>query len=152
MENQALSGGVSTILRSGLILKNIQRMLLLPIWVIRTMYMNFDEKHSPKVLKNQTRLQNSTDTIRKSLIFHVLCALFEKIPSDINRDSLKNPTWSGAKNSNKLCAPSHLVTWIPHCESPWQLCGQAVIRTCDPWSVIRHVTECTMEPIKKKIP
>ena len=36
----------------------------------------FDEKHSPKVLENQTRLQNSADTTRKSLIFRVLCALF----------------------------------------------------------------------------
>ena len=34
----------------------------------------------------------------------------------IERDIQKNLSWSGAKNSNKLCAPSHLVTWIPHCE------------------------------------
>ena len=54
--------------------------------------MNFDEKHSPNELENQTRLQNSTDTTRKSLIFRVLCALFEKIPSGINRDSLKDHT------------------------------------------------------------
>ena len=54
--------------------------------------MYFDEKHSPNVLKNHIRLQNSTDTTRKSLIFHVLCALFEKIPSGINRDILKNST------------------------------------------------------------
>ena len=54
--------------------------------------MNFDEKHSPNVLENQTRLKSSTDTTRKSLIFHVLCALFEKkIPSGINRDILKHP-------------------------------------------------------------
>ena len=43
-----------------------------------TMYMDFDEKHSPNVLEKQTRLQNSTDTTRKSLIFRELCALFEK--------------------------------------------------------------------------
>ena len=42
-ENQALSGGVSAILRSGLILENIRRMFLLSIWVTGTMYMNFDE-------------------------------------------------------------------------------------------------------------
>ena len=55
--------------------------------------MNFDEKHSPNVLEKQTILQNSTDTTRKRLIFHVLCALFEKKnPSGINRDILKNPT------------------------------------------------------------
>ena len=64
--------------------------------------MNFDEKHSPKVLENQTRLQNSTDTTRKSLIFRELCALFENNSSGINRDILKHPTRSGAKNSNKL--------------------------------------------------
>ena len=54
--------------------------------------MNFDEKHSLNVLENQTRLQNSAYTTRKSLIFHVLCALFEQIPSGINRDILKSPT------------------------------------------------------------
>ena len=53
------------------------------------MYMNFDEKHSPNVLENQTRLQNSTDTTRKSLSFRVLCALFEKNPSGINQIFLK---------------------------------------------------------------
>ena len=54
--------------------------------------MNFDEIHSPYVLKNHTRLQKSAYTTRKSLIFCVLCALFEKIPSGINRDILKNLT------------------------------------------------------------
>ena len=91
-ENQALSGGLSTILQSGLILENIQRMFLLSIWATGTMYMNFDDKYSPNVLENWTRLQNSIYTTRKSLIFHVLCALFEEIPSSINRDILKNPT------------------------------------------------------------
>ena len=76
--------------------------------------MNFDEKHYSNVLENQIRLQNSAYTTRKSLIFRVLCALFEQIPSGINQDILKNPTLCEAKNSNKLCAPSHLVTWIPH--------------------------------------
>ena len=42
------------------------------------MYMNFDEKHSPKVLENQTRLQNSNDSDYDTTIFRVLCALFEK--------------------------------------------------------------------------
>ena len=79
--------------------------------------MNFDEKHSPNVLENQTRLQNSTDTTRKSLIFRELCALFENNSSGINRDILKHPTLSGAKNSNKLCAPSHLVTCFPRLKS-----------------------------------
>ena len=80
------------------------------------MYINFDEKHSPNVLENPTRLQNSACTTRKSLIFRVLCALFEQIQSGINRDILKNPSLCGAKNSNKLRVPSHLVTWIPHTE------------------------------------
>ena len=92
MENQVLSDGVSAILRSGIFLENIQRMFLLSVWATRTMYMNFNKKHSPNVLENQTRLQNSAYTTRKSLIFRVLCALFEQIPSGINRDILKNPT------------------------------------------------------------
>ena len=46
-----------------------------------------------------------------------LCALFEQIPSGINRDILKNPTWCGAKNSNKFRALSHLVMWILHTDS-----------------------------------
>ena len=46
--------------------------------------MNFDEKHSLNVLENQTRLQHSTYITRK-----ILCALFEQIPSRINRDILK---------------------------------------------------------------
>ena len=111
------------------------------------MYMNFDKNHSPNVLENQTRLQNSAYTTRKSLSVRVLYALFEQIPFAINRDNLKNPTLCWAKNSNELrlcalfeqipsginrdiqknptcvlaelkivthCAPSHLVTWIPH--------------------------------------
>ena len=41
-------------------------------------------------------------------------SLFEQIPFGMNRDILKHPTLCGAKNSNKLCVPSHLVTWIPH--------------------------------------
>ena len=104
---------VSAILRSGLILENIRRMFLLSIWAAGTMYMNLDEKHSPNALENQTRLQYSAYTTRKSLIFIVLCSLFEQIPSGINRDILNSPIWCGAKNSNKLCTPSHLVTWIP---------------------------------------
>ena len=51
--------------------------------------MNFDKKHSRNVLENQSRLQNSSYTTRKSLLFSVLCALFEQIPSGINRDILK---------------------------------------------------------------
>ena len=31
-----------------------------------------------------------------------------------DRDILKTPTSCGAKNSNKVYVPSHLVTWIPH--------------------------------------
>ena len=41
-ENQALSGGVSAVLQSGLILENIRRMILLSIWATGTMYTNFD--------------------------------------------------------------------------------------------------------------
>ena len=48
--------------------------------------MNFDEKHSPNVLENQTRLQNSTDTTKKGMIFR------ENNSSGINRDILKHPT------------------------------------------------------------
>ena len=75
----SLSGGVSPILKSGLILKNIRRMFLLSFWVTGIMYMNFEEKYSPNVLKNQTRLQNSAYTTRKNLILHVLCALFDQV-------------------------------------------------------------------------
>ena len=55
-ENEVLSGGVSAILRSGLILENIRRMFLLSVWVTGTMYMFFFfyEKLSPNVLENQT--------------------------------------------------------------------------------------------------
>ena len=56
------------------------------------MYMNFDEKHSPNVLENQTRLQISAYITRKILIFRLLCILFEQNPSGINRDIQKNPT------------------------------------------------------------
>ena len=72
-ENQVLSGGVSAILRFGLILENIRRMFLLSIWVTGTMYMNFDEKHSPNVLKDPTRLQNSTDHQKELDFPHTLC-------------------------------------------------------------------------------
>ena len=71
MEYQALSSGVSPILQSGLILENSRRMFLLSNWDTGTMYLNFEEKHSPNVLENRTRLQNSPYTTRKSLIFHV---------------------------------------------------------------------------------
>ena len=53
-ENEVLSGGVSAILRSGLILENIRRMFLLSVRVTGTMYMFFYEKLSPNVLENQT--------------------------------------------------------------------------------------------------
>ena len=75
--------------------------------------MNLDGKHSPNVLENQTRLQNSAYTTRKSLIFRVLCALFEQIPSGINRDILKILPDAELKIVTNS-APSHLVTWIPH--------------------------------------
>ena len=32
----------------------------------------------------------------------------------MNRGILKNPTLCGAKNSNKVRVPNHLVTWISH--------------------------------------
>ena len=55
----------------------------------------------------------------KSLIFRILCALFEQIPFGMN--ILKNPTLCGAKDSYKLRVPSHLVTWIQQCPlSPMQ--------------------------------
>ena len=82
-----------------LILENIRKMFLLYIRAAGKMYMKFGEIYSPNMLENQTRLQNSAYTTRKSLIFHVLCALFEQIPSGINQDILKHPTWCGAKHS-----------------------------------------------------
>ena len=72
-ENQVLSGGVSAILRSGLYLENIRRMFLLSVWVTRTMYMNFDEKHPLNVLENPTRLQNSTGHQKELDFPHTLC-------------------------------------------------------------------------------
>ena len=72
------------------------------------MYMNFDEKHSPNVLENQTRLQNNAYTNRKSFIFRVLWALFEQIPSGINRDILKNPTDTKLKI---VTNSAHFVIW-----------------------------------------
>ena len=51
---------------------------------------------------------------KKSLVFRVLCVSFEQIPLSMNRDILKHSTLCGAKNSNNLRVPSHLVTWIPH--------------------------------------
>ena len=80
---------LSAILQSGLILENIRRIVLLSIWGTVTMYMNFDEKHSPNVLANRTRLQNSAYTTRKNLSFRVLCALFEPILSGIIRDTVE---------------------------------------------------------------
>ena len=80
------------------------------------MYMNFDEKHSPNVLEKD-QIAELRFHHQKSLIYRVFCALFEQIPSTTLNKSryLKtNPTWCGYKNSNNLCAPSHLVTWIPH--------------------------------------
>ena len=57
-------------------------------------------------------------TPRERAWFSANCALFEfeNNSSGINRDILKHPTWSGAKN-NKLCAPSHLVTCFPRLKS-----------------------------------
>ena len=52
-------------------LENIRRMFLLSIRA-----KNFDEKHS----------QIKAYTTRKSLIFHLLCTLFEQIPLGINRE------------------------------------------------------------------
>ena len=114
MENQALSGGVSAILQSGLILENIQRMFFVKIHVHCSGDPDWKQNHSLNVLKNETRSQNSAYTIRKSLIFRVFFALFEQITFSMNRVILKNPTWSGVKNSYKLRVLSHLVTWIPH--------------------------------------
>ena len=44
-ENQAVSGGVSAILQSVLILEKFRRMFLLSFWATGTMYTNFDEYH-----------------------------------------------------------------------------------------------------------
>ena len=117
MGNQALSGGVSAFLQSGLILKTIQRMFFVKVHVHCPGDPDWQQKHSSNVLENDSRSQNSAYTIIKSFIFHV-CALFEQIPLSMNRDILKNPTWRGVKNSNKLCVLCHLVTWIPHTDPP----------------------------------
>ena len=107
--------------------------------------------HRNNVLENQTRLQNSTDTTRKSLIFRELCALFENNSSGINRDILKHPTWSGAKNSNKLCAPSHLVTCFPRlksqCVGGW-LEGRMIVQSLWIETVIFRLFEvwCVQSP------
>ena len=125
--------------------------------------------------ENQTRLQNSTDTTRKSLIFRELCALFDSRirpdcrialtprerawfsansvlylknnSSGINRDILKHPTWSGAKNSNKFWAPSHLVTCFPcpksQCVGGPNDCSKFMNRDryfSAIWSMVRSVT------------
>ena len=71
--------------------------------------MKFNEKHSPNVFENQTRFQNSAYTTRKSLIFRVLCALFEQIPSIINQNILKQilPNAELKIVTNSV----HLVIW-----------------------------------------
>ena len=71
--------------------------------------MNFDEKLTPNVLDNQTRLQNSAYTTRKCLIFRVLCALFVQIPSGINRDILKKILPDA--ELNLVTNFVHLVIW-----------------------------------------
>ena len=68
----------------------IRGMFLLSICATEKIYINFDKKkQSPKVLENQTRLQNSAYTTRRGLIYSVLYALSEQIQSGINRDILK---------------------------------------------------------------
>ena len=106
--------GFIAILQSGLIFENIRRMFFVEIHVRCPSDPDWQQKHSSNVLENETRSQNSAYTARKSLIIGVLCGLFEQISFGMNRDILKNPTWSGVKNSNKLRVHSHLVTWIPH--------------------------------------
>ena len=135
---------VSKLLRSGLILENIRRLFLLSIRATGKMNMDFDEKHSLDVLGNQTRLQNSAYTIRKSLIFRVLCALFEQIPSGINRDILNTPTQCGAKNSNKLRALSD----SPH----WRTSGAHVAKAnTGPVWWIMHQQELNRETILSRL-
>ena len=51
-ENQALSGGVSAILQSGLILENIQRMFFVKLHVHGSGSPDVQQKHSSNVLKN----------------------------------------------------------------------------------------------------
>ena len=78
------------------------------------MYMNFDEKCSPNVLAYTTR---------KSLIFCILCTLLEQIPSGINQDILKIPTWCKAKNSTNSV---HLS--FGHLDSPHWYCKKCKCR------------------------
>ena len=57
---------------------------------------------------------DSKNILRMFSRIRPLCVLFEQIQFGMNRDILKIPTLSGAKNSNKLRVSSRLVTWIPH--------------------------------------
>ena len=115
--NQARFDGVSAILQSGLILEDIRRMFFVKIHVHCPGSPDWQQTHSSNVHENLTRSQNGAYTTRKILIFLVLCALFEQIPFGMNKDILKNPTLCGAKNSNRLRVPSHLVTWSPHTDT-----------------------------------
>ena len=66
MENQALSGNVRVILRSRLILENIQRKFFV---ILRGHYPGSPDRAKPfcEVFENQTRSQNSAYTTGKNL-------------------------------------------------------------------------------------
>ena len=53
-----LSGGISFFLTSGLILGNIRRMVLLAIWAIWTLSMDFDKKCSPKCSRESDQIKS----------------------------------------------------------------------------------------------
>ena len=90
---------------SGLILENIRRMFLLSIWATGT------TGTFSKCSRKSDQIEDRAYTTKKSLIFRILCPLFEQILLCINRDIL-DLTLCGAKNSNNLCAPSGLPTLI----------------------------------------
>ena len=70
-ENQAHSGGLCAFLRSGLILEIIRRIFSLTIRGHCPGSPDEEQKHSPNVIENQTRSQNSAYTTKRN-IFRVL--------------------------------------------------------------------------------
>ena len=67
---------LQSILQSGMILKNIQRMFFVTIHVNCSGSLDWQQKHSLNVLENYTKSQYSTYTTRKSMVFRVFCTLF----------------------------------------------------------------------------
>ena len=86
----------------------------------------FYEKHSPNVLENQTRLQNSSYTTRKSLIFSVLCALFD-LKSRYSKKILPDAELKIVTNS------VHLVIWSRGFPTLHNICFRGEMRKIFIW-------------------